>query len=199
MWYLKRLIWPYVAPACLIFFFFLGACALASDERSLSFYQTHTGERLTVTYKVGDDYVPAAMEKINYILRDHRTGEVHPMDPKLLDFLYDVLTAVNNHGAVHIISGYRSPKTNQMLRGRNEERRRRLLPGQRFRSDRYRACKVLVVLICSPNKEKGQFVQNVSMYSRLNLTKNLKVRNIVYRAFKSGKIKRVGRGLYAGA
>ena len=57
----------------------------------------------------------------------------------------------------------------------------------------------MVVLICSPNKEKGQFVQNVSMYSRLNLTKNLKVRNIVYRAFKSGKIKRVGRGLYAGA
>lgn len=56
----------------------------------------------------------------------------------------------------------------------------------------------MVVLICSPNKEKGQFVQNVSMYSRLNLTKNLKVRNIVYRAFKSGKIKRVGRGLYAG-
>lgn len=120
MWYLKRLISPYVAPACLIFFFFLGPCALASDERSLSFYQTHTGERLTVTYKVGDDYVPAAMEKINYILRDHRTGEVHPMDPKLLDFLYDVLTAVNNHGAVHIISGYRSPKTNQMLRGRGE-------------------------------------------------------------------------------
>ena len=89
-------------------------------ERTLSFYNTHTHERLTVTYKKKDGYIPEAMAKISHILRDHRTGDTHPIDPKLMDFLYDLLTAVGNHGEVHIISGYRSPKTNQKLRGRSK-------------------------------------------------------------------------------
>ena len=50
------------------------------------------------------------------MLRDHRSGDSYPMDPKLMDFLYDLLTKVDNHGEVHIISGYRSPKTNAKLR-----------------------------------------------------------------------------------
>ncbi len=89
-------------------------------DRTLSFYNTHTRERLTVTYKNGDAYIPEAMKKIANILRDHRTGDIHPIDPQLMDFLYDLLTAVDNHGEVHIISGYRSPKTNKKLRGRSK-------------------------------------------------------------------------------
>lgn len=89
-------------------------------ERRLSFYNTHTRERLTVIYKKGDGYVVGAMKKINYILRDHRANEIHAIDPGLMDFLYDLLTEVNNHGEVHIISGYRSPGTNAKLRRKSK-------------------------------------------------------------------------------
>ena len=101
-------------------------------ERRLSFYNTHTHERLTVIYKKGDDYVMEGMQKIGYILRDHRANEVHAMDPRLMDFLYDLLTEVNNHGEVHIISGYRSPKTNAKLRKKSKgvARRSRHMQGQ---------------------------------------------------------------------
>jgi uncharacterized protein YcbK (DUF882 family) len=92
----------------------------SETDRTLSFYNTHTHERLTVTYKKGDAFIPEALEKIDNILRDHRTGDIHPIDPKLMDFLYDLLTEVGNHGEVHIISGYRSPKTNKKLRGRSK-------------------------------------------------------------------------------
>ena len=92
----------------------------AETERSLSFYNTHTHERLTVIYKKGDTYIQDALDKIKMILRDHRTGDIHPIDPKLMDFLYDLLAKVDNHGEVHIISGYRSPATNKKLRGRSK-------------------------------------------------------------------------------
>ena len=88
----------------------------SETQRVLSFYNTHTHERLTVNYKEGDSYIPEAMDKIAIILRDHRTGDVHPIDPELMDFLYDLLTEVGNHSEVHIISGYRSPATNKKLR-----------------------------------------------------------------------------------
>ena len=92
----------------------------SETERSLSFYNTHTYERLTVIYKKGDVYIQEALDQINTILRDHRTGDIQPIDPKLMDFLYDLLTRVDNHGEVHIISGYRSPDTNKKLRGRSK-------------------------------------------------------------------------------
>ena len=60
------------------------------------------------------------MEKISKILRDHRADEIHAIDPGLMDFLYDLLTEVDNHGEVHIISGYRSPKTNTKLRNKSK-------------------------------------------------------------------------------
>jgi len=91
-----------------------------TGKRLLSFYNTHTHERLTVMYKNGNQYKPEAFKKINYILRNHRSGDVYPMDPKLMDFLYDLLAKVNNHGEVHIISGYRSPKTNAKLRQKSK-------------------------------------------------------------------------------
>jgi uncharacterized protein YcbK (DUF882 family) len=90
--------------------------AIAQSERSLSFYNTHTGERLTVIYKRHNKYIPESLERINTILRDHRSGDIHPIDPKLMDYLYDLQTKVGNHNDVHIISGYRSPETNRKLR-----------------------------------------------------------------------------------
>ncbi len=90
--------------------------AESERTRTLKFYNTHTHERLTAMYKRDGHYLREALKKIDYILHDHRTGEVHPIDVKLLDFLYDLLVEVGNQGEVHIISGYRSPATNQVLR-----------------------------------------------------------------------------------
>jgi len=87
-------------------------------RRSLSFYNTHTGERLSVCYFKHGAYRPDAMAKINHILRDHRTGEIKAMDPALLDLLACVHRQLGCSTPFHIISGYRSPKTNAQLRKR---------------------------------------------------------------------------------
>lgn len=105
----------------LLFLVPLVAPAIAQSERSLSFYNTHTGERLIVTYRRHGNYIPESLEKINTILRDHRSGDIHPIDPKLMDYLYDLQTQVGNYGDVHIISGYRSPETNRKLRRNSKE------------------------------------------------------------------------------
>ena len=90
-----------------------------AQERTLSFYNTHTDEHLTVTYRRGNEYIQEALAQINHILRDHYSGDERPIDPRLLDFLYDLLQKVGYHQEVLIISGYRSPKTNSMLHSRS--------------------------------------------------------------------------------
>jgi uncharacterized protein YcbK (DUF882 family) len=88
-------------------------------ERSLSFYNTHTAERLSLVYRRGDEYLPNALERINHLLRDYRCGQEHAIDPELLDFLYDLLQKVDYQGEVFIISGYRSPATNRAMHERS--------------------------------------------------------------------------------
>ena len=97
-----------------------GWSALSPDNgrRSLSFYNTHTGERLDTCYFKNGAYCPDAMARINHILRDHRTGDVKAMDPTLMDLLTSVHRQLGCSTPFHIISGYRSPKTNAMLRKR---------------------------------------------------------------------------------
>ena len=87
-----------------------------STRRSLSFFNTHTGERLGVCYFKNDAYRPGAMNQINHILRDHRTGAIEAMDPRLLDLLFTVNQRLGSGSPFHIISGYRSPQTNARLR-----------------------------------------------------------------------------------
>ena len=87
-------------------------------SRRLRFYHTHTGERMDVVYQEAGGYLPDALEEINHLLRDFRSGEVFPIDPALLDFLHDVQTRVGSTGTFEIISAYRSPETNEMLRRR---------------------------------------------------------------------------------
>jgi uncharacterized protein YcbK (DUF882 family) len=86
-----------------------------AQERTLSFYNIHNQERLTVIYRRGDDYVPEALTDINRILRDSLCGDEHPIDPHVLDFLYDLLQKLDYRGEVQIICGYRSVETNTML------------------------------------------------------------------------------------
>lgn len=95
-----------------------GWSALRTDRthRSLSFFNTHTGERLGVCYFENDAYCPGAMKQLNHILRDHRTGAIEAMDPRLLDLLFTVNQRLGSGSPFHIISGYRSPQTNARLR-----------------------------------------------------------------------------------
>lgn len=85
-------------------------------EKRLCFYNAHTGERLDVCYCKDGYYLPEALLQINYILRDFRTGEVQPIDPRLLDTLHHLSRKVSRRCTFHIVSGYRSPATNALLR-----------------------------------------------------------------------------------
>jgi uncharacterized protein YcbK (DUF882 family) len=85
-------------------------------ERSLGFYNTHTEETLRAVYWAEGKYQPEALQEINRILRDHRTGDVYGMDESLLDLLYLLQTRTGRKDRFHVISGYRSPATNAMLR-----------------------------------------------------------------------------------
>jgi uncharacterized protein YcbK (DUF882 family) len=83
--------------------------------KSLEFLHLHTGERLRTTYWHGGVYDRTARAEINQVLRDFRTGDVAPIDPKLLDLLYALRRKLDTTAPFHVISGYRSPKTNAML------------------------------------------------------------------------------------
>lgn len=87
-----------------------------NNHRSLAFYNTHTGERLDVCYFRDGDYCGGALQQINHILRDHRTGDIKAMDRRLMDFLFSVKRRLGCDDPFHIISGYRSPETNRKLR-----------------------------------------------------------------------------------
>ena len=91
---------------------------LADDraERVLSFAHTHTGERLTVPYFADGQYLAEGLARLDHLLRDHRTGEEHPIEPVLFDLLNDLRLATGAREPFQVISGYRSPKTNATLR-----------------------------------------------------------------------------------
>jgi uncharacterized protein YcbK (DUF882 family) len=88
----------------------------AEATRTLSFYNIHTKETLTSVYKKDGKFVPAEMEKINWIMRDWRKDEATSMDPELIDLLWAIHTELGSQEPIHVISGYRSRATNDMLR-----------------------------------------------------------------------------------
>ena len=90
----------------------------AGPERVLSFFHTHTGERLKVAYCCGGEYQPAGLAEVNHILRDFRINESRPIEPGLLDLLHELGGTLHTDQPFHVISGYRSPETNRMLRER---------------------------------------------------------------------------------
>jgi uncharacterized protein YcbK (DUF882 family) len=91
----------------------------AESVRRLTFKNLHTPEELEVLYRRGDQYLPEALAQIEVILRDYRTGDRHPMDPHLLDILYEVAQSIQVDPVFTVISGYRSPQTNAMLHERS--------------------------------------------------------------------------------
>ncbi len=94
--------------------------AQPTASRELRFSHLHTGEMLAVEYFQAGRYQPDALEAVNHLLRDFRTGDVHAIDPALLDVLYDVRHRVDTRRSFEVISGYRSPHTNAALRAKSE-------------------------------------------------------------------------------
>jgi len=96
---------------------FPGRSANLSDEGHLRLYHTHTGQRIDLTYRRGSEYLPEALSKLDFFLRDHRTGDVHHFDPRLFDLL-SVLTRTSGHpdAEIQVICGYRTPWSNEFLR-----------------------------------------------------------------------------------
>lgn len=93
----------------------LAAVPRTVAPRTLAFENLHTGERLRATYWKGGTYDGGALADINHVLRDHRTGEVAPIDPALLDLLHRLHGVMGGAAPFQVISGYRSPKTNAAL------------------------------------------------------------------------------------
>lgn len=89
--------------------------AAANKSWRVVFRHTHTGESFNGVYRVGNKYLPDVFERMNYVLRDFRTGEVFPMDPRVIDLLAIVQRKAAQKQPVDILSGYRSPKTNNRL------------------------------------------------------------------------------------
>ncbi len=91
------------------------ARAGALHERWLELRNTHTGEQRAVAYRVATGYAAAAVDRLNWLLRDHRANETHPIDVSLFDRLADLAEAAGVEPRYEIISGYRSPTTNALL------------------------------------------------------------------------------------
>lgn len=94
------------------------ATVAAKPQRTLSFFHTHTGERLKVAYCCGGEYQPEGLREVNHLLRDFRVNETRAIEPRLLDLLFELGGTLETDQPFHVISGYRSPATNAMLRGR---------------------------------------------------------------------------------
>jgi len=91
----------------------------AGQKYELKLYHLHTGESLDVVYRIGDTYIPAAMDQLNHFLRDHRTEDVSHYDPKEFDLLHELMAKLGKNGSViDVVCGYRTPWSNNFLRTR---------------------------------------------------------------------------------
>ncbi|WP_446809352.1 YcbK family protein [Methylomonas sp. 2BW1-5-20] len=86
-----------------------------ATHRALAFQNPHTGDKLNLTYFERGRYLSDALDEISFLLRDHRTDDVHPIDPELLDQLHDLKQMLGLHQPFDVICGYRSPLTNAKL------------------------------------------------------------------------------------
>ncbi len=92
-----------------------GAVASAGS-RSIAFVHTHTGESISAEFKRDGVFDHEGVERLNRFLRDHRNGKSHDMDPELFDILYEIRERAGSDAPFQLISAYRSPETNAMLR-----------------------------------------------------------------------------------
>jgi len=96
------------------------ALAAVRAPRSVSFVHTHTGETLRAVYYQDGCYQADCLAQVNQLLRDFRTGDVHPIDPALLDILFELQVRADRDDPFEVISAYRSPATNALLHRHSE-------------------------------------------------------------------------------
>ncbi len=105
--------------ALLLFAALAGTAQAAADDRALKLFFTHTGERATIVYKRNGKFDPKGLMQINRFLRDWRKNEPTKIDPRLLDLVWEVYQRSGAKESIHVVSAYRSPSTNNMLRNRS--------------------------------------------------------------------------------
>ncbi|WEA24511.1 DUF882 domain-containing protein [Rhizobium binxianense] len=109
-----------ILPALFALPALVGSASFASaEDRALKLFFTHTGERATITYKRDGKFDPKGLAQINRFLRDWRRNEPTRMDPRPLDLVWEVYKRSGGKDYIHIVSAYRSPATNNMLRNRS--------------------------------------------------------------------------------
>ncbi len=89
------------------------------DTRTIHLYHTHTGESISATFRVDGQYDRATLDKLNYFLRDWRNDDQTKMNPRLFDVIWETYRESGSRQPIHIVSAYRSPQTNAMLRRRS--------------------------------------------------------------------------------
>ncbi len=94
--------------------------AAHAESRTLNIEFVHTGERASITFKRNGRYDPKGLKQLNYILRDWRRNEPTKMDPRLFDLVWEVYRQSRAKGYIKVVSAYRSPATNAMLRSRSK-------------------------------------------------------------------------------
>jgi uncharacterized protein YcbK (DUF882 family) len=98
---------------------FGSASSASAETRTLKIYFLHTKERAEITYKKNGRYIKSGLQQVNHMLRDWRRNEPTNMDPRLIDLLWEVYRASGSRDYIHVVSGYRAPATNNMLRSRS--------------------------------------------------------------------------------
>jgi uncharacterized protein YcbK (DUF882 family) len=93
----------------------------ANSSYELRLFETHRDRTIDVVYRQGNEYIPSAINKLDYFLRDHLNGDTYDMDPHVFDLLHALLVKVGRPNAViDIVCGYRSPSTNAFLRSHSD-------------------------------------------------------------------------------
>ncbi len=110
----------------------VGTAVSGGETRTISLVHQHTKEKLTVTYMQNGRYVPSAMKKLNRFFRDWRRNEVTTIDPRTIDLVWELHADLGSKRPIHIVSGYRSPKTNAFLKriGRNVAKKSQHMKGK---------------------------------------------------------------------
>ncbi|MBP2444545.1 uncharacterized protein YcbK (DUF882 family) [Rhizobium leguminosarum] len=116
----ERFVAQTILPALFALPALVGSASFAlADDRALKLFFTHTGEKATITYKRDGKFDAKGLAQINRFLRDWRRNEPTRMDPRLLDLVWEVYKRSGGKDYIHIVSAYRSPDTNNMLRNRS--------------------------------------------------------------------------------
>lgn len=98
----------------------LAAGSAHAETRTLKLYYIHTKERAEITFKKDGRYIQSGLNELNRFLRDWRRNEPTKMDPRLFDLVWEAYQRVRGRDYIHVVSAYRSPATNSMLRGRSK-------------------------------------------------------------------------------